>query len=341
MKLLFFITKPYSLSILKPIELYCESFPEIEVAWYKAGTAKHLSINGLILTSSDKVISFNPDAIIVPGNIVPHFWPGIKVQIFHGLCEEKKGHYDITGFFDLYCTPGPQMTENFQDLQKKYKTFIVRETGWPKLDRLAAEVLINKQKILRNIDFKKVNILYAPTFSPKYQSSEVLFKSIENAQKYEFNWFVKFHALEKISIIEKYKTLISKSFHIIENNDILEIMKEADILLTDTSSVAYEFLLFDRPIITYNAITRFEKGINILNPDDLIGAIIRSIEDPNEFKQSRIEILKDLHPYTDGKSSKRLIETIFEIINSGELKKLHPKPRNWYQKRQIQKFISS
>tara|TARA_B100001250_G_scaffold405660_1_gene423508 strand:- start:1119 stop:2144 length:1026 start_codon:yes stop_codon:yes gene_type:complete len=341
MRLLFFFTKPYSVSILEPIEIYCKSLSELEVAWYKAGSAKHMDIDGLVLNNSEEVLDFKPDAIIVPGNIVPDFWPGIKVQIFHGLCEEKKGHYDITGFFDLYCTPGPQMTEKFQDLQKKYKTFLVRETGWPKLDRFISKRTILDEKKLQCIDPSRKTILYAPTFSPKYQSSEALFESIKKAQKYEFNWLVKFHDLEKISTIQKYKTLVSDFFHIIDDDDILQGMKVADILLSDTSSVVYEFLLFDRPIITFNAITRIEKGINIINPDDIAGAITRSIEDPNEFNQSRKEILNDIHPYTDGESSKRVIDTILEIINGKELEKLRSKPINWYRKRQIRKLVNS
>ena len=339
MKLLFFITKAYSLSILEPIELYCKSIVEIKVSWFKAGLAKNIDINGILLKSSKQVIDFNPDAIIVPGNVVPHFWPGIKVQIFHGLCEEKKGHYDISGFFDLYCTPGPQMTEKFQYLAFKYQNFIVRETGWPKLDKFKGYKSISEEKIFIKLDPKKKVILYAPTFSPKYQSSEALFKTIKKIQKYKYKWFVKFHDLEKKSIIQKYKTLETDFFSIVENDDILEYMKVADILLTDISSVAYEFLLFNRPIITYRAIIRFEKGLNIINPDDLIGAITRSIEDPNEFDQSRKEILNDLHPYIDGESSKRLIETIIGVIKNKGLKNLKSKPRNWYRKRQIKKLI--
>ena len=341
MKLLFFITKKYSLSILEPIELYCKSISGFKIAWFKAGVAKKLDIKSLILKDSREVSNFNPDAIIVPGNIVPHFWPGIKVQIFHGLCEEKKGHYNITGFFDLYCTPGPQMTEKFQELALINKNFIVRETGWPKLDRYIKNRSTLDEKIFRGLDPNKKIILYAPTFSPKYRSSIELFNSIREAQRYKFHWLVKFHDLEKKSIIEKYKALNSDLFHIIDDIDIFQYMNVADILITDTSSVAYEFLLFDRPIITYKAITRFEKGINILNPDDLIGAIIRSIEDPNEFAESRKEILNDIHPYLDNGSSKRLVDTIYKVIKNNDLGNLKSKPKNWYRKRQIRKFILS
>ena len=158
MRLLFFITKPYSVPVLNPIKDYCDENSGVNTAWFKAGAAKNLEINGLTLKSDDEVFSYNPDAIIVPGNVVPHYWPGVKVQIFHGLCEEKKGHYDITGFFDLYCTPGPLITEKFQVLQKKYKSFLVKETGWPKLDNLVKKV--NSSKKIKSEKLKKRKKLY-------------------------------------------------------------------------------------------------------------------------------------------------------------------------------------
>ena len=338
--LLFFITKPYSVSIIKPIEDFCITQSNIKTAWFIVGEAEKEDIKSEIIKSTKEVKAFDPDAVIVPGNVVPDFWPGVKVQIFHGLCEEKKGHYDITGFFDLYCTPGPQMTEKFQELSSKHKNFIVKETGWPKLDNFKQEI-ISAQKIKRGIDPTQKVILYAPTFSPKYKSSIELYDSIKELQNGIYHWFVKFHDLEDKSVVEKYKTLESEFFHIINDIDILNYMYLSDILITDTSSVAYEFLLFDRPIITYKAETRLEKGINILEPDFLIGALIRSIEDPEEFSQSRKEILNDIHPYLDGESSRRVIETIYELLGSSDLKNLKSKPRNWFRKRQIRKLILS
>ena len=340
MKLLLFFTKPYSVSILEPIEIYCKSFSEVEVAWYKAGSAKHINIDSLVLNNSEEVIDFNPDAIIVPGNVVPDFWPGLKVQIFHGLCEEKKGHYDITGFFDIYCTPGPQITEKFQELALKHRNFIVRETGWTKLDNFKKNIKITAQKLEKGIDQDAKVILYAPTFSPKYKSSIELYESIKELQNCKYYWFVKFHDLENKFVVEKYKTLKSDFFHIIDNIDIFNYMYLSDVLITDTSSVAYEFLPLDRPIITYKTETRFEKGINILEPDYLEGALIRSFEDPEEFSQSRKEILNDIHPYLDGKSSERLIETISKLLHSSDLKNLKSKSGNWFRKRQIRKLIS-
>ena len=340
MRILFFITKPYSVPILSPIESYCSSIDQIEVAWFKAGSAKSLDLEGKVIETTHEVLSFNPDAVIVPGNVVPDFWPGIKVQIFHGLCEEKKGHYDITGFFDLYCTPGPQMTEKFMELGEQYNTFLVRETGWPKLDLLLPIPNADEKKFTLGVNPDKKLILYAPTFSPKYTSADDLFSSIQESQLLGHEWVVKFHDLEKNATVERYRTLNSNLFKIIENKDILPWMTAADLLITDTSSVAYEFLLLDRPVITYQASARLEKGIDITEPEHLIGAITRSIEDPGEYTESRKDVLSDIHPYSDGQSSQRLIGTIDNILQNDELDRLQPKPRNWIRKKQIRKIVS-
>ena len=339
MKLLFFVTKSYSLSILKPIDSYCKTLNDLETAWFIVGKIKN-NIKGTVIRESKQVFDFNPDAIIVPGNVVPDFWPGLKVQIFHGLCEEKKGHYKITGFFDLYCTPGPLITEKFEKIKKEKNTFLVKETGWPKLDDCVNFKSISDQKTFFSLDSDTKVILYAPTFSPKYRSSGDLFEQIKKTQDCGYHWVVKFHELEKKKIIRKYKELISSKFTIIEDNNILLWLNAADLLITDTSSVAYEFLIFDRPIITYNTTTRFEKGINITDPDDLTGAITRSFNDPEEYSESRQEILNDIHPYLDGKSSERLIQSINETIDNGECLKLKKKSLNWFRKWKIRRLIS-
>lgn len=339
-KLLFFVTKPYSVSIIKPIEDYCKKQSNIQTAWFIVGDVDQKNINSEIFKSNQDVIKFAPDAVIVPGNVVPDFWPGLKVQIFHGLCEEKKGHYDITGFFDLYCTPGSYITEKFEQLQKKYNTFIVRETGWPKLDQIDHSVSIEQSKVAMGLDPLKKVILFAPTFSPKYSSSKYLFDSIKKNQNEEHHWIVKFHDLENKVIVDKYRDLESSQFQIIKDTDILPWMMPADMLITDTSSVAYEYLLLDRPVITFNATDRYEKGLDMINPDELLGAITRSIIDPSEFSESRKDILDEIHPYSDGKSSQRLIDVISKTIKDKEINKLSPKPRNWFRKRQIRKLIT-
>jgi len=345
LKWLFFVTKPYSFSILEPIQKAITESDYGIVKWFSASSATNYSCPGDQLKSNEEVSDYNPDAVIVPGNIVPHFWPGLKVQIFHGLDEEVKGFYNITGFFDLYCTTGPVMTGKFSTLAKNKKHFLVRETGWPKLDPIynnkwsfgdQKDRLISQYELSPGLPI----ILYAPTFPSKYTSAPDLLGSIRQLQKHDYNWIIKFHSLMDESIKEKYKKLDSNNFRIVDELNIIPIMAGSDIMITDTSSVAYEFLHFDRPLITYQAIARREKGIDIQDPSELSSAIERSLNNLDEFSGNRETCLKDIHPYSDGNSSNRVLKGIAEILADGLQNDLKQKPQNIIRKYQIRKIIA-
>ena len=345
LKWLFFVTKPYSFSILEPIQQAVTELDFGIVKWFSASSATNYSCPGDQLKSNEEVSDYNPDAVIVPGNIVPHFWPGLKVQIFHGLDEEVKGFYNITGFFDLYCTTGPVMTGKFSTLAKNKKHFLVRETGWPKLDPIynnkwsfgdQKDQLISQYELSPGLPI----ILYAPTFPSKYTSAPDLLGSIRQLQKHDYNWIIKFHSLMDESIKEKYKKLDNNNFRIVDELNILPIMAGSDIMITDTSSVAYEFLHFDRPLITYQAIARREKGIDIQDPSELSSAIERSLNNLDEFSGNRETCLKDIHPYSDGNSSNRVLKGIAEILADGLQNDLKQKPQNIIRKYQIRKIIA-
>ncbi|MBC8175138.1 MAG: CDP-glycerol glycerophosphotransferase family protein [Candidatus Marinimicrobia bacterium] len=343
-KYLFFITKPYSFPVLEPIQEFIEKNKSGTVCWFTASNARKYKPPGRELHSSSEVMNFNPDAVIVPGNIVPDFWPGLKVQIFHGLDDEPKGFYRITGFFDLYCTFGPNTTDRFNHLAKRHKNFLVRETGWPKLDPLflnGSSDELTQQQMTENLGFdpRKPIILYAPTFPPKYTSAPDLLPVFFKLRKVPYQFLIKFHTLLDQNIQQQYRALKSQNIKVVEDINILPYLQIADVLITDTSSVAYEYLVLDKPVITYRAIARKDKGINIQSADDLQGAIEQSLADPEEYSQNRRHCLDEIHPYIDGKSSSRVIESIEDILTSSIHKKLKAKPRNYVRKWQIRRLI--
>lgn len=313
MRYLLFLSKNYSFSILKPLYDIILKRQVGDVFWFSTQQERFNTNPNSWLKNNADVLDYSPDVIFAPGNVIPYHWPGLKVQIFHGLGEEKKGHYRLNGLFDMYCTPGPYITEKFTRLNKN-KQFIIVETGWSKLDSLDIQNRIGSQ-IFRN-DFQ--TILYAPTFSNKLTSAYDLFDTIKRLQKFNYNWIIKFHELMDKSLIQNYTNLKSKKLSIITAPDILPLMSESNILLTDTSSVAYEYLLFNKPIITYNAKTRIDKGINILSPSELEGALIRTITNPDEYKENREYYLSELHPYLDGNSSARVLDAVSQVIKNGQ-----------------------
>ena len=92
--------------------------------------------------------------------------------------------------------------------------------------------------------------------------------------------------------------------------------------------------------MTWRAFTRLEKGIDIYDSGELFGALVRSFNDPLEFSDMRNVLWHELHPYSDGKSSERVIDTIDDILSTDGLKALKIKHPNWIQKRQIRKIVS-
>jgi CDP-glycerol glycerophosphotransferase (TagB/SpsB family) len=343
LRYLFFVTKPYSISILEPIDQFISSTNRGETAWFTASSASDIIPDGKCLKTSEEVIAYNPDVVLVPGNIVPNYWPGIKVQIFHGMDDEVKGFYHINGQFDLYCTHGQESTKRFKQLAQKYKYFTVKETGWPKLDPLFTKINSNLNtngNLVKKIglDPNKPILLYAPTFPPKYTSASELLAEITRL-KDKYQWVIKFHTLMEKKVQLKYRQLVGETFKIIDENNILPYLDISNILITDTSSVAYEFLPLDRPIITYKAIARTDKGINIRDAKDLLGAITRSLLNPTEFSENRQFYLDEIHSYKDGRSSERVITAIENSISTNIFRQLKSKPKNWIRNRKIKKML--
>ena len=341
MKFLFYLSKKYSYSIIKPIVEYLEKSTNDEISFY----VFHWIINEFpekwlkyeIFETIEDVIDYKPDFVIAPGNFVDYRIPGIKAQIFHGLGVEKKSHFVIRPFFDVYLTSGPFVTERFKRLQRKYGFFLVKETGWAKIDHI---IKYPTRGLKKKLDIPKYEniILYAPTCSEKMHSADELFPIIPDIIKDNEFWLIKFHELMKKNIIREFRKNKPENCKIIEDTDITPYLHISNILISDTSSVLYEFMILDKPVITFRTISRFDKGINITESDQLRNAIDRTLEKPDNLHYNRVINLNEVCPYKDGKTSERIINTLKGI----QLEDYHSKkdkPLNLYRKFKVLKKV--
>lgn len=338
MKYLFYISKFYSITIIQPLLDHLDRTKNEYVILVSRKVKKKLEDENI--WSDKKIIStveegkvFNPDFCLSPGNYVDFRLSGIKVEIFHGIGIEKESHYEIRHFFDVYCTSGPVVTERFNALQKKYGYFLVRETGWPKIDFILSypkDGLREKYSIDKN---SRV-ILYAPTFSDKLQSAESLSGIIPETVREGEIWLLKFHEFMDKNTVAKFKSLNDQSVRIIETHDITPYLYLADVMISDTSSVIYEFMALDKPVITYRTSSRKDKGIDIQNPDELRPALDRSFNAPGEFSEKRKIHLSEVNPYFDRKTAERIFSALESIKNNNELPK-KKKPLNLFRKLRI------
>lgn len=328
---LFFVEQPYCYSILRPLqqEIIAQGG---DVAWYLAGkavSASQLLPNEKELTHVDEVKAFNPLAVFVPGNLVPDFFPGIKVQIFHGLEWKKKGHFVIRNFFDLYCTHGTITTKKFERLSaQRNHFFYVKETGWPKLDPYFD--LPTKQANSKN------HILYAPTFSPKLTSAPALFEQIvnlSNAKKFFFT--VKFHPLMEHEWVDQYTQAQNDYLQVSDNNDLLALVCDSDAVLSDTSSAVTEALLLGKKVATFNNSQPQTCLLDFSDEMQLESILLRSIADDKQLDKAIDEYINQVHPTNDGRSSQRVLEAVDEVERKGVKKK----PLNFMRKLKIRKKL--
>lgn len=139
-------------------------------------------------------------------------------------------------------------------------------------------------------------------------------------------FMAKFHIRTDASQ-EHWQKLNSEEFLFLPSNtDIYQILPHADILITDYSSVFFDFLLIDRPIIffpydfqkyiakdreLYFDFNEFTPGPKVYNFNELLSQLQRLLKGKDGYGQQRKKIKNLCFSYVDGNSSERIFETIY------------------------------
>ena len=116
----------YALAILRPLQEAIRARGH-EAAWFFDGPGgEELRSDETFLRTTRDVRQFAPIAVLTSSNAVPHFFPGVKVEVFHGFDAGKPRHIYIRGFFDLYCTTGARDTQAFTEKARELELAGIR-----------------------------------------------------------------------------------------------------------------------------------------------------------------------------------------------------------------------
>ena len=344
MKICLFCEHKYAVSILNPIQEEIRRHADLEALWFV--DARNISDFPLkdevsFTNSIQAVFDYHPDAIFVPGNIVPFYLSGVKIEIYHGYAAEKSDHWVIRRYIDTYFTQGPFFTKGFTRLAKRYKDFEVLETGWPRQDWIFHNLHTfdaEREAILREHGKSRI-LLYAPTFSPSLTSLPYMRESLRHfAETEDAVVLCKFHPLTAKKYIDEYRQLAIEVSNIvwIDDFNVTKYMLMSDAMLSDTSSTIYEFLLLDKPVITLRAVAKEKYWRNMMKPEELCQAY-HDVTDGDKYTDLRRWVISNYDPYLDGKVGERMIAGMRDYIQRNgvpEYRRLNP----WRIYTSIKKF---
>jgi CDP-glycerol glycerophosphotransferase (TagB/SpsB family) len=229
--------------------------------------------------------------------------------------------------FDIVLSTSGSLSERFAKAFR-LKPDQVPVTGYPRND-----VFFDYNK--KDLSVEKI-ILYAPTHRneglegkvSKVISIEKMTGINEELKKLNAKMYIKLHFTEehKIEELNMANVVLLKSDPFF---DIQEFLCRTDLLITDYSSVYFDYLLLDRPIIffaydleDYVANDRgFYEKYEDVTPGDLvkdwdgaINSIKKCINDPDRFKTERKLLREKYWEFQDGKSSERVYQEIMRIL---------------------------
>ncbi|MDT2813666.1 CDP-glycerol glycerophosphotransferase family protein [Vagococcus carniphilus] len=231
--------------------------------------------------------------------------------------ERFKRVYDS---FDYFVVGSKKMGEVF------IRSYDVKEsnicyTGFPRTDYLLKEVKKN------DIESTQKKILYLPTYRQEKNQhlTEDMVKLMECLDE-TYQLKIKTHPHEEISHEEKIKA--SSQIELVKSDESAdELLLEADILITDYSSVAFDYSLINpagKLIFYWYDEARYieETGLQPNIKESLPSQVCHSVEEVVAEIKSQQQDLSHFNEtwntYNDGQATKRLLEKIAEKMDGNK-----------------------
>ncbi len=209
----------------------------------------------------------------------------------------------------------------------------IEVTGYPRNDiisnpNLYRKYLMFEQNIIHSLSTKKT-ILYAPTFrdTDRFErETPIVWERLNNLlKKNDTTFLIKLHRHDYSMIIKENYSHI----RVLDNEcDMYPLFSKVDLLITDYSSIFFDFLLTDKPVLfypydiedyltmdrsmydEYETVTPGHKAYNFQGFYEKIELFFK---EPNALKQSSLDynvIRKMYNKYNDSDSAKRTYQFI-------------------------------
>jgi hypothetical protein len=266
-----------------------------------------------------------------------------RVQMFHGVAGKYSNVYD---------TPEHSMREwdrLFFINRRRLRNFVragaiddgsqaARLVGMPKVDCLV-DGSLTRDGVLKalGIDPARKTVLYAPTWSPYSSLKEVGEELVKGLVAAGYAVIVKLHDRSHdreyahsggTDWVARLGPLLRESGgHMATGSNSCPYMMAADVLITDHSSVGFEYLLLDRPIVRIEVAALLEQArvnpdyINLLADTSIgvrtareaLAAVERSFAEPVRQSAARKAVAAELF-HNPGRATSMAVRELYEVL---------------------------
>lgn len=272
----------------------------------------------------------------------------ICINLWHGVPLKKIG-YDITENYKSYPPTVRQIydllrnKDDFYNVNSEYEqscyetAFLttkdkIKILGSPRLDVLFHD--FPNQDLFMEEDFAKIKsfkesgkklFFYMPTFRDTGKDISGWLKSDKLKEFLHQNNAVlvcKLHFADKNSLNFE---LTEDFYKMDSDSDIYPVLKYSDALITDYSSIYFDYLLLDKPILYYpidlaeyqgkcrgfyEPYENLTAGVKAYNEQELINAMQDVINGVDSYKDERKALRDRMFKYQDGRNCERVVEFI-------------------------------
>ncbi len=279
--------------------------------------------------------------------IMINLWHGMP---FKGMSLMNKSKTDTIGFIkDDYFISTSEFNNTVMNSCIGLEIDKYRITGYPRNDYFFnQDGPANLEKLIGRKITQKV-LLYMPTYK-EIKDNDIRITNFFGFDKFEFDEFNSFLKKNKYLFIIKLHPNEEKRFHeiyskflsdnifmldgkILEENkmDLYKIINAIDLLITDYSSIYFDYLLLNRPIVfnpfdlneyrksrglLFEPYDFWTPGPKCVDQDNLQKEIVKSLNERHYYEKQR-EIIKNIiHKYQDGNSTDRVMKLIKNALKN-------------------------
>ena len=352
-RLLFEAASPMSFTIFQPIYNRLQTDPRVEI-WFTAygevwNPEQIFGPYGI----SDRVVTRSAAKWLkVDAYLNADFWDMTwlhrrtrRIHLFHGVA----GKYGLDAPMELAATVAAfdcLMFINADRRQRYIDAGLVGDDeyaapliGYPKIDCLV-DGSLNRVEIARSLslDPNIPTVLYAPTWSPYSSLNEFGPAIIEGLAAEGLQVIVKLHdrsydcrtrgsgGIDWTAQLAKYEK--HPLIRVARHSDGSPFMVVADAMVSDHSSIAFEYMLLDRPLVVVDRPELIEQArinvekvrqlrqaaVVVRDADQLVPTIVESLHRPHRLSAERTRIANALF-YKPGTATDRALAHIYRNLN--------------------------